>query len=87
MRLAIIFGLAVLALSGCDKNGDGRSITESSEQARAFRYRWVCESGHTVKQTGPYKSTYDAAAAGGKAHDDAEHEGFSAATVETSYVP
>jgi len=52
-----------------------------------FRFRWVCESGHTVKQTGPYEKDYDAADEGGKVHDDDEHGGAATHTVETSATP
>jgi hypothetical protein len=49
-----------------------------------FRYRWVCDSGHTAKQKGPYKSSYDLARKGGDAHDKARHGGVTTSTVEIS---
>jgi len=49
-----------------------------------FRYRWVCDSGHTTKKTGPYQKTYGLARKGGDAHDKTYHEGVTTSTIEIS---
>ena len=49
-----------------------------------LRYRWVCESGHPTKRTGPYKKNYQDAREGGDDHDAAHHDGAAYSTVEAS---
>lgn len=60
---------------------------EGTKPKLKFRHRWVCESGHTTRKTGPYQDKRSDAEAGGKAHDDADHGGTTTATIETSMVP
>lgn len=94
MRALVALGLIVLACSsgGCSEKAPPASAAADSPQllpgpAFTFRFRWVCESGHTVKRTGPYTTDYNVAAAGGLAHDKAHHGGLPFSRVEISAVP
>ena len=69
------------------KKSNGKKRRSTRTPPIKFRCRWVCDSGHTIKKTGPYQKTYAAARKGADAHDKAEHGGVTTATIETSETP
>ena len=86
MKSLAVAAFALLLLGGCCRcYKDCCAAGESDAQAvKGLRFRWVCESDHTVKRTGPYKDNYEDAEAGGRAHEEASHDGQSTIWIEES---